>query len=241
MQAMKGLILILIIVNLTGCGDDSRLAPTAPVTSAAVSHVPGSRVVIAGGNGAVASVVIYDAATGLFTATVGAIHVAGYSHTASALRNGKVLIAGGNYGGVLSSAEIYDPWTGSFTATGSMNFARSYHTASVLANGTVLIVGGNGIGVGAYLSSAEIYDPDTGLFTATGSMPIARSSHTASVLSYNGKVLIVGGNGAGGDLSSAEIYDPATELFSLTGPILIEKRFKCKCSQTKKDLDDKTD
>ena len=46
-------------------------------------------------------------------------------HTASVLTNGKVLVAGGDNGsGYLNSAELYDPSTGTWTTTGSMNNAR---------------------------------------------------------------------------------------------------------------------
>ena len=67
-----------------------------------------------------------------------------------------VLIAGGyNNGTYLASAELYNPGTGTFTATGSMSTPRSYHTATLLNNGMVLIAGGlNG---NVSLKSAELY------------------------------------------------------------------------------------
>jgi hypothetical protein len=55
-----------------------------------------------------------------------------------------VLVAGGvdTNGNPLSSAELFDPATGTFTATGSLNTARTEHTATLLQNGTVLVAGG---------------------------------------------------------------------------------------------------
>ena len=96
-------------------------------------------------------------------------------HTATLLPNGKVLVAGGFIGGsgYLSSAELYDPASGNWTATGSLNNARSYHTATLLPNGKVLVAGGLGTD-GVVFSSAELYDPASGNWTATGSLNTAR-------------------------------------------------------------------
>ena len=55
---------------------------------------------------------------------------------------GKVLVAGGSVTVVLSSAELYDPATGSWSNTGSLGTARDEHTATLLPNGKVLVAGG---------------------------------------------------------------------------------------------------
>ena len=65
-------------------------------------------------------------------------------HTASLLGSGKVLVSGGgNGGGAVNSAELYDPSTGNWSSTGVMSIARGYgHTASLLGSGKVLVSGG---------------------------------------------------------------------------------------------------
>ena len=145
----------------------------------------------------------------------GAMGTARLAHTATPLGNGKVLIAGGLGTSLfISSAELYDPGTGTFTPTGSMGTDRSGHTATLLGNGKVLIAGG--VGTSLHRSSTEVFDPGTGTFTPTGSMGTARYGHTATLLG-NGKVLIAGGEGPDGDFSSAEVYDPGTGKFTPTG------------------------
>jgi choline dehydrogenase-like flavoprotein len=126
------------------------------------------------------------------------------------LPNGQVLVAGGDGSSVriLSSAELYDPATGTWTNASSLTTNRAGHTATLLPNGTVLVAGGFNLinGCGNLLSSAELYNPATGTWTATGSLTTARDGHTATLLP-NGKVLVAVGNGLSGVLSSAELYD----------------------------------
>lgn len=161
-------------------------------------------------------------------------------HTATLLTTGPnagdVLITGGMVdfaGDTTNSAELFDPSTGTFTATGPMSASRAGHTATLLSDGTVLIAGGATGSAGTFtsLDTAEIYNPSTGTFTPVSApMIAARWQHTATLLG-NGTVLIAGGfNGSAswtlapyakgaGDTGSwtpttgsiedtAEVYDP---------------------------------
>ena len=141
------------------------------------------------------------------------------AHTATLLGNGKVLIAVGfvGNGGGLSSAEVFDPTTKTFTSAENMTVARAGHTATPLPNGKVLISGGYN---GDYLNSAEVYDPATNRFASVGRMVTARSGHVATLLN-DGKVLLVGGVGMGWTfLSDAELFDPQTNTFTATGGMM---------------------
>jgi hypothetical protein len=146
--------------------------------------------------------------------------VARFRHTATLLPDGRVLIVGGvpaDSAIPTSTAEIYDPATGSFTLTGAMNTAREEHTATLIAGGKVLIVGGEGPVMGSsglqVTATAEVYDPSTMSFAPTGSMAEARNSHTATLL-MDGTVLVAGG---GNNSPTAELYDPSTSSFTRTG------------------------
>jgi hypothetical protein len=140
-------------------------------------------------------------------------------HTATLLPDGEVLIAGGmrRNQDFYKSAELYDPATGKFQATGQMTLARVGQIAVLLRSGKVLIAGG-WVGHGT-TDSAELYDPATGKFSVIGKMTTRRGRPSATLLS-NGDVLIAGGedhDGPGATLASAEVFRASTVQFQSTG------------------------
>jgi len=157
-----------------------------------------------------ASAELYDPTAGTFSLT-GSLNTARSSQSTTVLGNGNVLLAagqnGGANGGYLSSAELYNPATGKFTLTGSLNTPRILHTAHLLASGEVLIVAGNHFGS---IASAELYNPTSGTFSNAASLNTPRQGH-ASVLLPNGQVLATGGyesqlGAYRGYLASAELF-----------------------------------
>jgi Kelch motif/Galactose oxidase, central domain len=187
----------------------------------AAALMPDGRVLVAGGSifsgpGSLASAELYDPDSRTWKAT-GSMSQARSFVTATLLRDGRVLVAGGGVDGEvgiqpLASAELYDPVSASWTATGSMHAVRGrLPTDTLLLNGTVLAAGGCCAGMG-YLASAELYDPGSGTWTATANMDGARAGHTATVLP-DGRVLVAGGYDREDPLTvlaSAELYDPGS-------------------------------
>ena len=183
---------------------------------------------------------LYDPSTGAFSVT-GSLQVSRGGASVTLLGNGKVLFAGGvNASGscpsylpdcnTLESAELYDPSTGTFTLTGSMQVSRFDHTATLMSNGEVLIAGGayiytvpNPPGPPEFYTSerneAELYNPATGTFTITQYMNVARAYHVAALLP-SGKVMIAAGSGT----RTAEIYDPSSGTFTLSAAGLNDER-----------------
>jgi WD40 repeat protein len=179
----------------------SRAYPTTTL-------LPGGKVLVAGGfdgTAPLASAELYNPATNRWTLT-GSMTVARQQHTAALLGNGKVLVAGGTipgsyYWNPTATAELYDPATGTFTATGSMTKPRAVFTLTPLLDGTVLA---------ADNLQTDLYDPTTGTFSPTAPLPTDIDA-TSAVRLGDGRVLAVGG--ARGSTTASEIYAPATRTW----------------------------
>jgi hypothetical protein len=158
-------------------------------------------------------------------------------HTATLLADGRVYIAGGyqaeSNGAIrraLSEAEIYDPATGTFTATtemvrrtteGIQRLPRAFHQATLLSNGQVLITGGrdtlNQAGSTYAVRSGVLFDAPSTSYLGFFNLELARSHH-AAVKDRTGRVLIIGGRGTdpGSVVDAVEYYDPDSTKTLLT-------------------------
>lgn len=191
------------------------------------SHVlmENGKVLVAGGASGSGSITydrseIYDPATGQFTLS-GPLESARFEAATVLLPNGKVLVVGGQSSNYpypkYSSAELFDPATGTFSYTGSMSGIRINPAIALLPNGKVLVAGGRTSNDSSDppLGTAEIYDPATGAFSPTGSMPadLAGSEFARSL--PGGKVLVLGRTNG-----TAALYNPANGTFTQTGTMV---------------------
>src|SRR5262249_34953117 len=113
-------------------------------------------------------------------------------------------------GGAVTSAELYDPTTATWSAAPSLSFARYHHAASALSDGRVLVAEGVGNGSGNPLVvNAELDDPNQNSWSSAGSRNVGRAFAGATTLA-NGQVLSSGGQTSNNSaLASAEVFVPA--------------------------------
>jgi hypothetical protein len=174
------------------------------------------KVLVLGGDSKEAE--LYDPASKTFGLTGSTIANHREGMTATQLGNGKVLIVGGSNAPAV--AELYDPTTGLFELTDSLNSVHAYHTATLLADGKVLIAGGQNPVGPMTTAVCEIYDPVAGTFSLTDTLNIHRSGHDAVRLP-DGSVLIVGGlkntsPGIATYLRDCEVFDPLSGSFTVS-------------------------
>ena len=171
--------------------------------------------------------------------STGRMGVPRYDSVNVGLPTGKVLAAGGraNVAPLVAynSAEVWDPATGTWSATAPMSVTRWSATATVLPDGKVLVTGGfrdmslatNGTAANGQSvnDSAELYDPVAGTWAPTGTMNVRRALHSA-ILLPSGKVLVTGGRTCSAGpptacnstfvTNTAELYDPGTGTWTRT-------------------------
>ena len=213
-----------------------------------VAKLADGRVLVAGGVDAtavtaLATAEIYDPVSGTWSPT-GSMASPRTNATYVTLGNGQVLALGGwsqisaltptsvfLVGNPLSSAEIYDPDTGTWSPTGSLTTARGYAAASLLANGEVLVAAGSGSTGHDPLYSAEVFSLSSdggpgGTFTAVGMLPTSVPIDYFYVRSFslpNGQALITAPSTdtttfSGGPLA---VFNPVSGMFAAAPADLI--------------------
>ena len=190
--------------------------------STTATRLADGRVLVAGGwqvTGATAMTEseLFNPSTNSFVVT-GSMLTPRASATSALLADGRVLVLGGEGKGgaadLLTSAELYDPATGKFTATGSLHAGRMEASATTLPDGHIVVIGGVDSNADP-VYTVEVYDPGTGVFTITDVMSTALPC-TAALLP-NGHILILGGNVPGSGPVLAYEYVPSMGKFLLTG------------------------
>ena len=205
----------------TGSLLTARINPT-------VTLLKNGRVLVAGGyegtshGTPLATAEIYKPKTGRFVET-GSMQTARRNATATLLRDGSVLVAGGYNGEAVNSPEVFNPKSNSFSLAAEMSTPRRYPTASLLPSGAVLMTGGFATATGDVLSSSERlmrsswpWATGAGQLIEDGMMHVARARHTATKVNRN-SILMAGGYDGVVPLASAELYDIARQSFKETG------------------------
>jgi len=200
---------------------DPQWATTATMTLPRIQHqatlLDDGRVLVTGGSTyvnapAYSASEIYDETKGTFTAGPN-MAVPRTGHTATLLLDGKVLVAGGYRNDpaqytYLSSVELFDPATNTFSAGPALPAVRGDHAAVRTKSGRVALVGGRSANATLYNNGVE-YNPATKLWrtSISGSMQAARYWPAATLLSDT-TVMVGGGQVAVGYSNLVDVFSP---------------------------------
>ena len=219
----------LLALPTVAAADPGSAAGAAPLLVPRESHaaaaLPHGRVLVVGGDPTADRVPppgraeVYDPTLGVWTLTAPYAAERRIGHTATALADGRVLVAGGRFAsGIFSegwSDAVYDPVTDTWTTvrTSEGNGHRMGHAAALLPDGRVLIAGGDEYSAytnGSRPDTAVVYDPAAGTWVDTGPMKAIHDHATAVVLG-DGSVLVGGGQAA-----TVERWSPVTNAWTST-------------------------
>lgn len=184
---------------------------TEPRALHQAARLQDGRVLVSGGRTFqyLASAEVYDPATGIWGA-VGAMTVPRFDHTLTLLPDGTVLAVGGN--GTPphpSTAELFDPGSGSWTATAPRS-RDGGDAAILLTDGRVLAVGYDAFS-GAHTTS-EFYDPIIGTWRPGPNAQVDFRYRATATLLPDGTVLLAGGEPASSPGTPSELFDPFDPL-----------------------------
>lgn len=148
---------------------------------------------------------------------VGDMVVPASQHRDVLLKNGSVLITGGQSGeGGIANAQVFDPKTKKFSDAGMMTEPRFVHAMNLLPDGRVLITAGFSR-AGQFLQTSEFYD---GKSFSKGPQLVENRDNQRTIDLGNGKVFIEGGDSEKiGYIASTELFNPKTNTFT-AGPVL---------------------
>jgi hypothetical protein len=141
-------------------------------------------------------------------------------HSATRPLDGRVLVVGGSAGqSGFTSAELYDPASGTWSATDDMSTTRQNDEVccpgvALLSSGDVLVAGGSG--PQGVLSSSEVYRVAAGSWVTTGDLVVGRDAGFSLTPLLDGRVLVAGGRDDWGPLAYAVLYDEATGAWTRT-------------------------
>ena len=167
---------------------------------------------------------VFDTSTNTFTAVSNNMMSRRYYHTATAIGNGYVLLAGGVDNSLmkLDTLEIYNSTSNKFVPLSArMSVGRAYHTATYIPSiHAVLIVGGHSSA--GPLQTYDLFSISTFNFTILNGTTLNPRAYHKAILLSDHRVLIVGGQNIA-RLSSCELYDPVSNIFTAAANMSVER------------------
>jgi hypothetical protein len=154
-------------------------------------------------------------------------------HVAIRLKDGRVLVAGGNtqIPPYTPPVEIYDPSSNSWSTAAPMDPGLEKSPSDTFR--AVLLRDGRVFFLNGYTATAGIFNPTSKTWSdVRAPMRGLYSDYTiragyrnfSATLLSNGKVLVAGGSLDNGGTVRPEVYDPATNRWSLTPPMLHDRQ-----------------
>lgn len=187
-------------------------AVTIDATGLADAKKPGTAVITATASG------FFSSSTVTVTKAAGSVPTGGLTygrelHSSIKLNDGRVVVIGGidaNGQGILP-IEIYDPVTGQWQVTGTLNATQGRPDLWLLPDGRVMVIGRS-------FGPVEVYDPSTGASETRNF-----TSYEASAQLADGRILMLSVDDGSGAGARPAIYNPSDDSLVPTGAMNIAR------------------
>lgn len=125
---------------------------------------------------------------------------------------------GGPPSAILTTVQIYDPGTNTWSTGNAMPVPRHQFSAVPAPNGNIYIIGGTD--GNTELNRVDVYNPQTNSWQAASPMSTARRC-LASVLGADGKIYAIGGLAGDASLKTVEVFDLANNTWTSSTPLSV--------------------
>ena len=156
--------------TLVGHMSEARSVPTASVLHDGRVLITGGSHIGAGSAAMRNTAEMYNPITNSWT-SAGRFEVNRAGHSATVLRDGRVLVVGGaGPASTVAKAEMYNPDKNAWYPAGSLALARTGHSAAMMSDGRIIVAGGwSNDGSAGYL--VELFDPRVGTWLTMAVSP----------------------------------------------------------------------
>lgn len=202
--------LILIPSSLVVFGQESlwQTLPTMPLSrSDYTGNAVGTKVYLIQGIGAGMNFTVYDTISGNYAELAPVPYSA--HHSASAVHDGKIYVAGGcGFGNSCPTAVVYDIASNTWADLPDMPLPNLSPTAKIVGN-DFFVIGGS-----PNANACQKYNIPTNVWSLCADMLTGRNHLSSAV--YDNKIYVINGRQGGpGDVTANEVYDPISNSWQI--------------------------
>jgi fibronectin type 3 domain-containing protein len=190
-----------------------------PIVAVHMALLPTGRLLASDGQDLGQNAIVWDPSTNLFSQVNTGDNI--FCNGAAGLADGRILVAGGHITAHvgLNVANLFNPFTQTWTAAPQMAYPRWYPTVTVLPDGRAMVTGGETNCDGCEAVIPEVYDPNVNLWTQLTNAPLNVPYYPHIFVLPDGRVL----NSSTGEAPvPARVLNLQTQTWTIVDPTVLD-------------------